>query len=226
MQYRCAEYVKHLIKVTEEKEKAVQKAKSDLQMKERKVEEEKALQEPRSDPESVMSSLTSSTGGSTHALKRDNEDDFEYGERKRKVDHASVDEHGRKRQCLDLTNDSTGSSKSSREERTIGTVLEVKNESDSMDSSTVSRNRLPSDDDDESSYFSNRSSDVAVTEKNGTMNRKSQDPDVVIQSRSAERRQRDTTVTSLDATFELDYEEVFTRSNVPQVIATTAGKIV
>jgi len=227
----CAEYVKHLIKVTEEKEKAVQKARLDLQMKERKVEEEKALQEPRSDPESVMSSLTSSTGGSVHALKIDKEDDFEYGERKRKTDHTSVDDHdhGRKKQCLDLTNNSIGSSESSREERTSSMpgvkVLEVKTESDNMDSSKVTRNGQTSDDE-ESSYFSNRSSDGTVTEEHGTMNRKSQQSDVVIQSRSAERKQRDTAVTSLDATFELDYEEVFTRSNVPQVIATTAGKIV
>ena len=64
--------MKHLIKVTKEKEEAVNKAKSDLQMKERKVEEEKALQESRSDPESVMSSLTASTGDSGNSNASNN----------------------------------------------------------------------------------------------------------------------------------------------------------
>jgi len=181
----------------------------------------------------VMSSLTSSTGGSAHALKVGKEDDFDYDERKRKIDHTSVDDHECKKKCLDLTSDSLGSSDYSREESASNMtdiqVLGVKNVSDSMDSSKDSsksiRNRQPSDDD-ESSYFSNRGSDAAVTEEHGTMNRKNQHSDVVIQSRSTERQQRNKTVTSLDSTFELDYEEVFTKSNVPQVIATTAGRIV
>ena len=62
--FRCADYVKHLVKTTEEKEEAVEKAKSDLEVKERKLEEDKALLEGRSDPESVTSTLTASSAGS------------------------------------------------------------------------------------------------------------------------------------------------------------------
>ena len=59
----CADYCKHLMKTTKEKEDAVEKARNELEMKKRKLEEEKA-NESRSDPESVTSSLTGSTGRS------------------------------------------------------------------------------------------------------------------------------------------------------------------
>ena len=55
----CADYCKHLMKTTKEKEDAVEKARNELEMKKRKLEEEKA-NESRSDPESVTSSLTGS----------------------------------------------------------------------------------------------------------------------------------------------------------------------
>ena len=60
---RCADYVKHLVKKTKEKEAAVERTKSDLSIKEQKLEEDKVLQESRSDPESVMSSISSSSVG-------------------------------------------------------------------------------------------------------------------------------------------------------------------
>jgi hypothetical protein len=60
--FRCADYLKHLAKATKEKEELVNKAKTELEMTERKLEEEKANVE-RSDPESVASSLRERTGG-------------------------------------------------------------------------------------------------------------------------------------------------------------------
>ena len=60
----CTEYLKYLIKVTKEKEGAVMKAKLEDTVYQQKIEEDKALQESRSDRESVMSGLTNSSSGS------------------------------------------------------------------------------------------------------------------------------------------------------------------
>ena len=60
----CTEYLKYLIKVTKEKEEAVMKAKLEDTVYQQKIEEDKALQESRSDRESVMSGLTNSSSGS------------------------------------------------------------------------------------------------------------------------------------------------------------------
>jgi hypothetical protein len=58
------------MKTMKEKEHAVDQLKTDLEVKESKIEEDKALQESRSDPESVTSSLTASTSraGMCHGL--------------------------------------------------------------------------------------------------------------------------------------------------------------
>ena len=60
----CTEYLKYLIKVTKEKEEVVMKAKLEDTVYQQKIEEDKALQESRSDRESVMSGLTNSSSGS------------------------------------------------------------------------------------------------------------------------------------------------------------------
>jgi len=226
-----------LIKITEEKEKAVQKAKSDLEMKERKVEEEKSLQESRSDPESVMSSLTSSTGGSNNAAKtiKGHETDSFESSRKRKVGHPNADGEECKKARMESANDSFGSSESSGsgEERTSNggrtghNVSIDKSVSDITESNKDSAtNQRSSDDDEESGFSSSRGSDAAVAMGKKERDRQTQHADVVIQGRNADRKHNRSTATSLDKAFELNYEEVFIKSNIPQVIATTAGRIV
>jgi hypothetical protein len=49
--------------------------------------------------------------------------------------------------------------------------------------------------------------------------------DVIVKGRKS-RAAMNGEATSMDETFKLDYEEVFVKSNVPQLIATTAGRIV
>jgi hypothetical protein len=50
--------------------------------------------------------------------------------------------------------------------------------------------------------------------------------DVVIQNNRKRKAPPAEALTSLEENFELDYEEVFLNSNVPQVLATTSGKVV
>jgi PAS domain S-box-containing protein len=50
--------------------------------------------------------------------------------------------------------------------------------------------------------------------------------DVVIQNNKKRKAAPSEALTSLEENFELDYEEVFLNSNVPQILATTSGKVV
>lgn len=80
--YSCAQYIKHMIKLTSEKKDENTKLNSELDEKRRKLEredEEKAMQEGRSDPESVTSSLTSDTTMSTARHKQQEETSGESG---------------------------------------------------------------------------------------------------------------------------------------------------
>lgn len=217
----CADYLKYLIKATKDKEEAVNKAKADLQMKKRKVEEDKALQESRSDPESVMSSLTSSTGGESSSVHQKvskteklSEDD---GQRKRKSTSKENSSKANKKSRLSSTQDSFGSSESSGEERVSVSDITDSNKESSNSGSSNQR----SDDDDESGTPSSlsASSDAAVVQ---ALDKKHQHADVVIKGRTKPPKE----VTSLEESFVLDFEEVFLKSNVPQIIATTAGRIV
>lgn len=240
----CADYVKHLIKVTKEKEEAVNKAKSDLQMKERKVEEEKALQESRSDPESVMSSLTSSTGDSGnsnhHSAKKVSSENSssEEEQRKRKPPSDSTTSNKKSRKS---PSGHSGSSESSGEDpqrlnqqcldKTTSSVSDItdSNKDSSNSGSDTQNSNQRSDDDDASGTPSSisASSSAAVVQGLDGKKHRTKHADVVIKERSAERPHKfPTEVTSLEESFVLDYEEVFVKSNVPQIIATTAGRII
>jgi len=78
----CAQYIKHMIKLTTDKENDNSKLNADLDEKRRKLEREKeesAMQEGRSDPESTTSSLTSDTTMSTARHKQEEETSGESG---------------------------------------------------------------------------------------------------------------------------------------------------
>jgi len=230
--------------VTQEKEEAVNKTKADLQMKEQKAAEEKALQESRSDPESVMSSLTSSTGGesgSVHAKKISSELSSEEGQRKRKI--VSECKSGNKKSRKSKVGHS-GSSESSAEEQgcrrskqqsldktasSVSDITDSNKGSSNSGSDTQNSSNQRSDDDEASGTQSSisASSNAAVVEGRDGKKPRTKHADVVIKGRNAERRRKHPTeVTSLEESFVLDYEEVFVKSNIPQIIATTAGRII
>lgn len=230
------------MKETAEKEEAVNKAKSDLQMKKRKVEEEKALQESRSDPESVMSSLTSSTGDDSRAKKVSSEHSSDDGQRKRKTCSDGTSSSSNKKSRSSNSGHS-GSSESSAEgqgctrsnqqslDKTASSVSDItdSNKGSSNSGSDTQNSNQRSDDDDESGTPSSisASSSAAVVQDRDGKKYHTKHADVVIKGRNTERQHKlSKEVTSLEESFVLDYEEVFIRSNVPQLIATTAGKII
>lgn len=239
---RCADYVKHLIKETKEKEDAVSKAKSDLQMKQNKVEEEKASQS-RSDPESVMSGLTSSTGESgassstTNKAHKVSSENTSEGERKRKSSSCSSDETDSSKKSR-KTNDesSSGDDQACQDsnqhslDKTASSFSDItdsnKGSSNSGSDTQLSNQRSDDDDASEAPSSLSASSSAAVALGRESKKRHTKHADVVIKGRSDRKIKIPAEVTSLEESFVLDYEEVFVKSNVPQIVATTAGKII
>jgi hypothetical protein len=219
---RCADYLKHLSKVTKEKEELVEKAKSDLAMTERKIEEEKANVE-RSDPESVASSLTCGSKKndkheSDHKRKSEMTDRLE--QKKVKVNDTASEAS---------SNDGQGSMPGMK------SILLDKMSSDMSDISDSNKGSSESGDGKNEKAVCNLgvsgsvSSTAAIAPEN--VNESGRHADVVVKvwkpsSTHCVSVTKNCEKSSMDSDFELDYEEVFLSSNVPQLIATPAGRIV
>jgi len=289
---KCAQYMKHMIKLTSDKEIENEKLNGVLDEKRDKIErenEEKAMQEERSDPESVTSSMTSDTTMSTARNKQDEEMSGESGgdvTKKRKLSNTSnleggssgedsinnVDTNINKKHRITsseaTTEDSSGDdnrggsgSDNSRTgsgsggsgsgsggpsaqgcsiSKTISSVSELTDSNrDSSSNNSGSRegssDDIPTEQDSRESTSggadqlstSSISSDAAVASEKTSRNRNTGHKDVVFHNdkRMSQIRPPEE-VTSLERTFELNYEEVFNKSNIPQLIASTSGKIV
>jgi len=212
----CADYVKHLLKVTKAKEDAVEKAKSDLEMKERKMEEA-----ARSDPESVTSSITVSSESSCNEDSRIN--------RKRS---ASPDYHAAKKLKInDISSEESSSNGSEESGGPSGNNISLHKMSSSV--SEITDNNCGTSERGDGNKVVNRAdclsaSNVLSTDTvaRGTA-REHRHADVVVKNKpTLNWIKKNKETTSIDSEFELDYEEVFISSNVPQLIATTAGRIV
>lgn len=176
------------------------------------MEEDKAQQDP-SDPESTTSSLTMSSrsaqNGGAHAkapAKTVSEEQDSLCEKKRPAPASGLE--------------AAGSGKKPRL-RSHGSNL-----SSSMSDLTDSNKESSLNSDDQSPERSGTtegsiSSDAAVaadSEKKAPKNH----ADVLVRKRKLPPVE----TTSLEESFELDYEEVFLKSNVPQMLATTSGRII
>lgn len=231
---RCADYVKHLTAINKEKEEAVKKAQCDLEATKRKLEGARDQQDDGSDPESTTSSLTDSSGGASggaKAAKAGVEDTAakagggnknpRLASRESSISSSMCsggDDSGNQAQALsmsDLTDSNIASSTNSGNEEVAHSgrrsMDEEEDEEDSPSSSSVSSNAAVK----------------SVHEGISVRSRKGAHADVVIQ-KNRKRKQPPTQAeaTSLEGSFELDYEEVFLNSNVPQLLATTSGKVI
>lgn len=255
----CAQYVKHMMEKMKDKEDAVNRLKTDLEVKQRKLEEDKAVQESRSDRESVTSSLTSSTESSSCLGHQKAKND-----KKRKAD-SSKDSSGNKKLCLgsrQMTSVST-SEDSSEDRGSRGSAGQESFEIDKSVSDITDSNRGSSSnnsgsgsdvlteqtsrvsaDEEERPSSGSVSSDAAVTSDkssgdcHGEHNHNHKDVVFKTGTRSdrkknafktekrSDRKRRPEEVNSLERSFDLDYEEVFDKSNIPQLIAATSGKII
>lgn len=240
---RCADYVQHLMKMTKEKEEAVEKARADLEVKERKFEEDKALLEGgRSENESVTSSLTASSsvsdqdrGAQGSATKRkaapaDSCNDSATSTKKQKIAELTKETGKQSRggpqghsislgkmssSMSDITDSNRGSSDSSGE-KAGGAAHKKHRHGDEI-------SKAPSS--------SSISSTAAVIRGAGSEQRDHGHADVVVKEMTSRARKRSRQLrcrerSSLNRKFDLDYEEVFLTSNLPQIIATPAGRVV
>ncbi len=271
LHYRCADYVKQLIKSTEEKEEAINRLKSDIDIKKRKIEEEKSAQESRSDPESVISSLTSDTGPSLcHSRPKQPPSKKVKKERDHKetgIPHQGNTASSHNMSSISSNEDSSGggedrasmgsgarsiarsgapSAQGLSTDKTDVTGLSDLTDSNRASSSnnsgseansgkTESVHHAPIEGNCEQflTSTSSISSDAAVASEKSSSDCQSGEhhhnhKDVVFNNHgSGQHRKRPTEeTTSLEPCFGLNYEEVFSMSNVPQLIATTSGKIV
>lgn len=230
------------MKMTKEKEEAVRKARDDLEVKERKLEEDKALLEGgRSENESVTSSLTASSsvsaqdrGAQGSATKRkaapaDSSDSAKSG-KKQKIAEGTMETGDESRggpqghsislgkmssSMSDITDSNRGSSDSGGE-KAGGAAHKKHRHGDEM-------SKAPS--------TSSISSTAAVIRGAGSEHREHVHADVVVKemtsrARKRSRQQRCRERSSLNRKFDLDYEEVFLTSNMPQIIATPSGRVV
>jgi hypothetical protein len=211
----CADYVKHLTAINKEKEEAVKKAQCDLEATTRKLEGEKEHQ-GASEPESVASSLTDSSGlAGTKAAKADVEEQAEAN---------NISHHKRPRPASHASFISSSMSSSGDDS---GNQMPDLTDTSNIASSSSSGNEEVEDDSPSSSSFSSNSSAKKIQGVTSIRSREAGHADVVIQNKKKRKAPpAHAEATSLEGNFELDYEEVFLNSNVPQVLATTSGKVV
>lgn len=219
---RCSDYVRHLIKVNEEKEAEVRKAKQDLEAKKAKMEEEKRTQTDPSEPESTTSSLTNSSQSEQLEKKRSQSGEAKAAKAVARhfESHESTISSGSSVDAKQAMNSVCVGATS-----TVSDITESKKDGSSSEDGT--RKILESNESD-----GTVSSDAAVAsrgETKGSSRFVQSDVAAVTKSESGPSG-ADTSLaserTSLDNDFQLDYEEVFLKSNVPQILAATNGRIV
>ena len=207
----CAEYVKHLVKATKEQELALEKTKQDLAAKRQKIEDDDDYQQDPSDPESTISSLT--TSSNAEELLPNSASSCNNSSKKRMS--SDFDARKIKKPRNRNEEDSELNAKSSTSQSKNGTGESTRHSSHSAEESSKSSC---------SQTFGGVSSVGAVAR--GLHGRVSgvNHPDVIVNS--YKKRSINAEATSMDSSFKLDYEEVFVKSSVPQLLATTAGRIV
>jgi len=234
-----------LKQANKEKEEALEKAKNDLKEKQRKMEEDNhAQQEGPSDPESTTSSLTVSSGsegrktGEAKKTSPESADDSnESSDNKRK---ANDDNEGTKKpekksrlrthESSECSSSDDGGGKPAAQQRVnIDQFVSVSDITDSNkdsssdgNSSSACQQQRPS-----TTHKTSRSGSPNVAAARDATADRDDHSDVVIAGRKRKAAQTRTKEKKNKAMkFQLDYEEVFLKSNVPQILATTSGRIV
>jgi len=275
----CAAYVKYLIQETKKKEAAIENARSNLAIRNQKLEEEKSLQDSRSDPESVTSSLTESSafrtgdgrkGGNTvrsmrvissssgggsddtnnskscdskkndtvsHDLRSEGQKETNARSNTVGIDGNSSDQKdgtmGPEGQNISLHNRSSTMSEIS--DGTLSSKGRSGSVSDSGDGTISSSDLIVSDrntssdecETEDQSESSSVSSTAAVTSGLGNKELNNLHANIMVKEGIGDRKRRhdEREKTSLEMDFQLNYQEVFLASNIPQLIATQTGRI-
>ena len=277
--FSCAEYVKHLVQVNKEKEKALEKIKRDLEEKRRKMEEDdkQNQQQVPSDRESTTSSLTASS-----EENNSKEQQQQQSSKKRSPSSSNDDEQPpsqesgedgppRKKQYqqqqqhqesshASSNNSSSGAARTVNMNHvtasSVSTDLTDSNKEGSSsegNSSNQPQQQVVQQDskkcsvkkegDDAAAAAATPNpgsivSDAAVAPGVGSHVEVKTPTDVVWNTTSTSsggggggvhhsgRPSSSSDGGTTDTTFEMDYKEVFLKSNIPQIISTTSGRII
>ncbi len=271
-----ADYLKHLIKTTKEKEVTLQKAKNELAMRNQKLEEDRVLQEGRSDPESVTSSLTAFTAseggdqknGSTDSSTtvavaslsvgkrpfpsspQDAHDDTKDPPKKilkLRDDDSNQTSSGSGSGAGSGQMDSSGSGNGGKNFFTSSSLSEMtdsnkgssygqgtsRSSNGQGNGGTINGNReikaevdisLLAQEEIDNKTESSVSSTAAVVSGVGSKEHDHKYTSIVFTTDRKRKHRKEKT--SLDEDFKLSHQEVFLASNVPQLIASPAGRIV
>lgn len=208
--------MKHLVNSTKEQELALEKTKQDLEAKRRKIEDDNEYQQDPSDPESTISSLTVSSGSAD--LPADCASSGENSNLKRGLS-SSYDTRKAK---IPRNRDEKESELSASKGKSCNPSdkVSLSGESARHSSHAVEESSKSSS----SQTFGGVSSVGAVARGLHSRAPRVNHPDVIV--KGYKKRSIIAEATSMDSSFKLDYEEVFIKSSVPQLLATTAGRIV
>lgn len=258
----CAEYVKHLVQVNKEKEKALEKIKRDLEEKRRKMEEDKQSQQNSSDPESTTSTLTVSSTEDNNVKKRAHDDTDGDSDPARKKQYTMRNNSSNINTGQDSSQETSSSANS--DPARDGQSVEVNRMATSSISDLTDSNKEGSSSEGNSSDQQQDKKVAAITKEGGDAQNNNNPGSIVSDaavapgvvgshvevirptdvsivfsnggnSRNADAGQgrgvhhsESTTEagSSSSSSFELDYKEVFLKSNVPQIISTTSGRII
>jgi hypothetical protein len=203
---------------------ALEKTKQDLEAKRRTIEDDNEYQQDPSDPESTISSLTVSSGTSHQPPGSKAPDD---NTNKRQASSSGYDY----RKCKIPRNigendiDANDISSTSRTSKSKSSCHQSDKGSPSGKTIQQDSNLTEESSKCTSSQTSGDVSSVgAVARGLHCRNHRANHPDIII--RGYTKRAMISEATSMDSSFKLDYEEVFVKSSVPQLLATTAGRIV
>ena len=229
--------------MTKEKEEKLAKTKADLSIRDQKLKEEKSLQDSRSDPESVTSSLTAFSTSSANVQATLSSDNDKSTKKERDASQSTSEASSDPSPKKQYVDDRSGAS---RESGPNGKDISVKKMSSSFSdmtdsnkgSSDFKRTSKRSENESKtavvaSEVCSQKSFDMDVSSTAAVMSGISSQEhcnahaDIVIKMGSRDRkRKHHDEKNSLDENFSLNYEEVFLHSNVPQIIVTMEGRIV
>jgi hypothetical protein len=228
--------------MSKEKEELLAKTKSDLAIRDEKMQEEKVMQDSRSDPESVISSLTAFSTSSSH-VQRISTNDSDKNTYKDKISNCTSEGSSNQINKKQSNDDGSGFSSDTGHKGNDISVNKMsssvsdmtdsnKGSSDSKDSNNMSvcdlkHSTVSNENCSQKSGEIEVSSTAAVVSGIGSQDNSHEHADVIVKTGSKiDRKRKHDEKNSLHDDFVLDFKEVFMRSNVPQIVATIAGRIV
>jgi len=228
LHFSCAHYVKHLVKVTTEKEKAVQQARCDLEAKRSKIEDDKA-QVDRSDPESTTSTLTVSSSSAAENADPKGSSAARDGKKRAASEDSKVEKAAKKPRFethVSSISSSASSGGDDSDKRPVGVKSRIGTDQTMASVSDMTESNKDSSSDSNASPRRTRSSTASLSSDAAVANRGKGGFEKKLADVLVRNRRSSLDLVSLAPDFEIDYEEGFVKSNVPPCLATTAGKII